>query len=169
MPQSKEELERWYEIPDPWGYTSNLHDWERKKRILKALEGKRFERALDIGCGEGFITKDLPAFALYGLEASDNAKSRVSPNVTTITQPEGKYGLIIATGVLYSQYDWRSMLDLIKAHACGTILTSHIKDWEMPEIAEILEIADQIHEEEFPYREYMQKLRVFEIKDEASA
>jgi hypothetical protein len=56
--QNQNELEKWYQKNDPWDYTGNKDDAYRKERILSNL--KTYNRGLDIGCGEGFITKDLP-------------------------------------------------------------------------------------------------------------
>ena len=56
--QSKQELEKWYEEPDKWGYFSNEYDALRLQKILFVLGWgkKRYDRVLDIGCGEGFMT-----------------------------------------------------------------------------------------------------------------
>lgn len=131
----------------------------RKEKILNHLQNK-YNRALDIGAGEGFITKDLPAKEIFAYEISDNASSRLPENVKRTTQPEGKYDLIIATGVLYEQYNWREMLDLIKKHANGTVLLSNIKAWEVKEVEEL---GEPIFTEEYPYREYIQKLRIYDF------
>jgi hypothetical protein len=152
--QSKDELEAWYQTPDPWDYKNTPDDIERKKRILAALPAK-YKRALDIGCGEGWITKDLPAEVIHGLELSDTARARIPPPAIGVTKPAGKYDLIILTGVLYKQYDHNRMIDTVYTHAAkgATILTCHIKDWEheLPSDAEYIE--------EFPYREYVEILR----------
>lgn len=160
--QTKQELEAWYAKKDPWGYKNNPDDTARKKRLLSLLK-KRYDRALDIGCGEGWITQSLPADAIFGLETSDSAAERFPSNVTRIDAPEGKYDLVVATGVLYSQYNWRQMLDWIKNHASGTILLSNIKDWERPEVAELNEIANMRFSDEYPYRQYTQKLRLYDV------
>ena len=61
--QTKQELENWYEQEDPWDYTITEDDIYRTHFYLTVLEDLdgTYERALDIGAGEGFITKDLPA------------------------------------------------------------------------------------------------------------
>jgi hypothetical protein len=73
--QSRDELDEWYATPDPWGFQSNPADADRKARILAAIKrpGPRYKRALDIGCGEGWISKDLPAALIHGLEWSEKA------------------------------------------------------------------------------------------------
>lgn len=155
MSQSKEELEEWWSTPDAWGYTTNPDDLIRKGHILTALEPHYYHRALDIGCGEGWITKDLPASLIHGLELSDTARARIPEPVIAITEPEGEYDLIVLTGVLYDQYNYKAMMKMAKDHSRRgtTILTCHIKDWEheLPLKTEYVE--------EFPYREYVEVLR----------
>ena len=65
--QTKEELEHWYAVSDPWLYRQTLDDQIRKDLILDFLPLK-YQRALDIGCGEGFVTTDLPAIDIHGIE-----------------------------------------------------------------------------------------------------
>lgn len=160
MAQSKQDLEDWYNIKDPWGYSSNSDDLNRKRMILDALNPYApFKRALDIGCGEGFITKDLPAKQIEGIEISDNAASRLPEKVKRVVNPSGQYDLIICTGMLYDQYDHHSFLSWIKSHIepKGTVLTCNIKDWEV----NTLPSDYQVHQFEFPYRTYTQILRVY--------
>lgn len=156
--QSKQSLEEWYKDPDPWGYETNPDDIARKQKILDILaEHGPYFRALDIGCGEGWITKDLPSPEIHGIERSDAAAERLPDNVTRLHEPYGTYDLIVCTGVLYKQYDWRQITEWIKNSARGIVLTSNIKSWEINELP-----ADkQIFETEFPYRDYIQKLRVY--------
>ena len=158
--QSKQELESWYSTEDPWGYKSNPHDSYRKVRILDALRGKKYNKALDIGCGEGWITQYLPAKVIHGLELSEKASERIPKPVIPVTEPKGKYDLIVLTGVLYKQYDYQAMTDMALKHIKkgGTILTCHIKDWEIP-----LPLKED-NLLEFPYREYVEVLRRYTCK-----
>ena len=57
MKQTKTELENWYQNTDPWNYEKTTDDIIRKEKILSLLS--TYTTALDIGCGEGFITKDI--------------------------------------------------------------------------------------------------------------
>ncbi len=159
--QSKEDLERFYETPDPWGYETNDADEFRKYEILRALKlYGPFERALDVGCGEGFITKDLPAKHIYGHDLSESAMARLPMNVTATTTPYGGFDLVVATGVLYQQYDAPTMIEMIERCASDIILTCHIKAWEIN-----LELygasVEEIYTIEFPYREFTEVLRIF--------
>lgn len=165
MSQSKDELDAWYSKPDPWQYQTTPDDIFRKRVILSVLDlyGVRYARALDIGAGEGFITQSLPAAMIQAYELSDTAATRLPDNVKRVTEPIGKYDLILATGVLYSQYDWRGMVDMINQYASGIVLTCSIASWEVS--AAWLGIrGKQIFTAEFPYREWNQKLRVIDVR-----
>lgn len=158
--QTKEDLEEWYNVTDPWDYKDNPDDQYRKSLILDALSPHApFQRALDIGCGEGFITADLPAKQIEGIELSDNAAKRLPDKVKRVVNPTGKYDLIICTGMLYDQYDHHSFLSWIRSHIApgGIVLTCNISAWEINTLPDDY----QIHEYEFPYRTYIQKLRVY--------
>lgn len=151
-------MDEYYANEDPWGYESHADDLKRKYEILSQVR-YQYQRALDIGCGEGWITQDLCANQKYGLELSPVAASRCPESVTVITEPVGTYDLVIATGVLYKHYDYHRFLDIIKKHASETIITCNIESWEVPEV---MNIGTQTFTKVFPYRNYTQRLRVFE-------
>lgn len=163
----KEPLEKFYEKEDPWDYTKRPDDIKRKGYILHWLNYfGPFEYALDIACGEGWITKDIPATNIAGYEISDNAASRFDPKIRRCTTPLGQYDLIMATGCLYSHYNYQTFLDMIKKHASKFVLTCNIASWEVPGICDFIP-GDQIIEMKFPYQagEEMveQQLRIFKI------
>ncbi len=165
MVQTKEDLESWYENEDPWFYRTTIDDHVRREiiiGILKTVCGFS-ERALDLGAGEGFITEKLPAADISAYDISSTALTRLSPGIRRCESPAGIYGLVVATGVLYQQYDWRLLTDLMHKHASEFILTCSIKEWEVPEAISRIP-GKEIFMAEFPYRnEYVQKLRVFHI------
>jgi tRNA G46 methylase TrmB len=154
--QSKEELENWYLTEDPWGYKINLDDLHRKNKILSILDN--YETALDIGCGEGFVTTHLPATKIFGIELSDNASLRLPKNVNRLNEPSGKYELVITTGTLYQQYNHQQITQWIKESASHHILVGGIKDWIIWS-----DFGKIIKEIEFQYREYTQIVRLYEI------
>jgi hypothetical protein len=166
--QSVEEIEKPYSVPDPWGFKKNPDDLKRKNKILdictnyilyeNAFGSFKYKNALDIGCGEAWITESLPSQNKYGYELSSQARSRWRSWVENYN-PVLKYDLILATGILYYHYDYPLFIKMINDHSSRIIVTCNIKDWEVKEINQIK--AAQIHEEEFSYREYTQKLRVF--------
>lgn len=158
MAQSKQDLEDWYSKKDPWGYNDNSDDKVRKQVILDAISPYApFKRALDIGAGEGFITKDLPAKEIEAIEVSDSASERLPSHIKRVKKPTDKYDLIILTGVLYDQYEGQKLIDWAKEHCDGIIVTCNIKDWEINPLP-----ADaMVHTYEFPYRTYTQSLKVY--------
>lgn len=157
--QKSDEINAWYVTKDPWKYATTPDDLLRKKKILGAIPGKYY-RALDIGAGEGWITKDLPAEYIYGYEISENATHRFPANVRLCTEPIGMYDLILATGVMYPQYDYKKFVEIIKDHANGIVILCNIKEWEVPEVASI---GTPLYSKEFDYREYKQVLRVYDF------
>lgn len=155
--QSKKEIEQWFENKDPWGYENNPEDIRRKEFILSLLK-KKYKRALDIGCGEGWITKDLPARWIYGYEISDNAAKRFPKNVKREIDPTGEYDLILATGVMYKHYDYDRFLNIILNNASGTVLLSNIKEWEV----DVSRLGTPVFQTEYPYREFTQSLKIYD-------
>lgn len=158
--QSKQELEDFYKNQDPWGYKTNPEDANRLKQILFLLGwGQRsYKRALDIGCGEGFITTKLPAEEIHGMDISDNALTRLPQNVKAVSQPEGKYDLVITTGTLYQQYDHEKIHKLIVQSASKYVLIGGIADWLVN-----YSYGKQVHFHCFNYREFTQKLTLYDI------
>lgn len=159
--QPFKEIDEAYLKPDPWSYQSSEEDKKRKDIIIDRICNLdiEFERALDVGCGEAWISKDLPAKEIFGYECSDNAASRFPDNVKRVLKPEGDYDLIVATGVMYYHYDWKTFLSIIRNHASNIFVTSNIKDWQIKELQEFE--PNLIHEEEFPYNEHKQHLRIY--------
>lgn len=158
MPQTKEEIEKFYEQEDPWGYETHPDDDQRQRWILGALDAfPFFRRALDIGMGEGWLTINLPAVRLNGIELSDEAAARANPDIQRVSAPDGKYDLVIATGVLYPHYNIDQMLQWIDEAADGIILTCHsqnLGDQRLP--------YEQIFYAEFPYKDTKQIMRVYD-------
>ncbi len=168
MSHIKQQLEQFYAKEDPWGFKTNSDDLKRKNIIIQKsklyckqkLGQEIYQNALELGAGEGWITKDLPAKNVYGYEISDLARSRWPTNVKQF-DPSIKYDLIIAPGVLYKQYDYTTFLNMIRKYSSGIVMTISIKDWE------INNLKNQIFEMEFAYRQYTEKLRIFNAKDDA--
>lgn len=155
--QSKEELENWYRFPDPWAYKTTQDDLDRKEKIISMLP-IRYQRAIDIGCGEGFVSHDLPATEIHGIEMSDLAAARLPWNVKRVTEPEGVYDLVMTTGTLYAQYNHEQIVNWIKRCSCRHILIGGIKDWLMP-----YSFGNVISRTEFPYRQYIQSVILYEV------
>jgi len=167
--QALSAIDDFYKRADPWGYQEHPDDAIRKDTILSILKDpmitgrESFEVALDIGAGEGWITKDLPAARIYGIETSDNAAARFPENVRRIKEPREKYDLITVTGMMYSHYNFHTFIKWVERSANGIVLLCNIQEWEVPIVRENRIKWNQIHEETFPYREYNQQLRVYDF------
>jgi len=150
-----------YRTPDPWGFKTHPDDARRKDLIINALSGRKFQRALDYGCGEGWITADLPADELFGWDIVPEAMARFPENVQIwdcdSTEP---FDLVVATGVLYPWYGGASAVEKIRSIASNFILTCHMAEPEIPEVARL---GTQIHCEFFAYRGMNEVLRIFEV------
>jgi hypothetical protein len=166
--QPLKEIDDSYKTSDPWGYQKSPEDARRKAKIIEAAQSCFEEslpprRTLDIGAGEGWITKDLPGRELFAFECSDNAAARLPSNVKRVLDPVGageKFDLVVATGIMYGHYDIRKFLDIIQNCASNMIVTSNIASWEAQDWWAGLDLM-KIAEETFPYNEHLQKLRIF--------
>ncbi len=156
--QEQAELDKFYQTPDPWAYQKTDDDWKRRDRILGVLRKYGpYKRLLDIGAGEGWLTRSLPAREKHAIELSDVAASRFPSGVNRVFVPEGKYDLVVLTGVLYAQYDWQTMKHTALDAAKSYLLTSHIKEWEVTTFP-----FRVIEEQTFPYREFEQHLILYD-------
>lgn len=175
--QDKKDIEDWYaENPDPWDYEKNSDDLKRKKTLLEALPKHKFNKVLDIGCGNGFITQSLPGNQIYGVDISTNAIEHARKKIDNenITFFEGnlfdlntkfkneKFDLIIITGVLYKQYIGKS--SILIYHIINELLSSggifvhvHINDWYKLQFPFF-----KIQRLEYSYRQYTHVLEVYE-------
>ena len=159
--QTKQELEYWYKDEDPWDYRTHPDDIYRKNFYLTALEhlGEEYERALDIGAGEGFITQDLPAKEIHAIELSDVAAARLPENVKRVQAPIGEYDLVLVTGLLYQQYDHASIARTASEAASKHICIGGISEWLLP-----YNFGEVIRSFEFPYREYLSRFSIYETR-----
>ncbi len=157
--QTEEQLNEFYTTPDPWGYQTHPDDTMRKQAILGTLaKYGEFDKGLDLGAGEGWITADLPAKVKCGYELSDVAASRFPKGVKRVKKLSGKYDLIVACGVLYKEYEVEALLEAIKKHAGRIVLTCNIEGLEVNTLDfKVLE------EFTFPYREYVEHLVIYEV------
>ena len=161
--QTKQQLDNWYKKKDPWQYESHPDDMYRKNFYLAVLEdiGPYFDTALDLGAGEGWITKDIPAKQIHALEISDEAAQRLPNNVERVSSVTSKYDLVMATGVLYAQYDHESIAASIhEASDIGTLVfIGGIKTWLKPHT-----FGTKVHEYCILYREYESVIQIWEYQ-----
>lgn len=156
--QSKEELEIWYKTEDPWKYKITQDDKTRLENVLHFLSPNTYEKILDIGCGEGFVTTNLPGKEIHGIEISDNAASRLPENIVRVHNPSHKYDLVCTTGTLYPQYNHQQIYEWIQESASKHIFIAGIKDWLID-----YDFGKLIKEKKFKYREFTQVFRLYEI------
>jgi SAM-dependent methyltransferase len=79
--QTPNQIEDWYRDHDPWGYETNPDDIRRRSILLSELPRGQYQRVLDIGCGEGFVTHSLPGNEVLGIDVSLNALSLMQRNL----------------------------------------------------------------------------------------
>lgn len=173
MIQKKEELEKWYEIEDPWGYNVDKADLIRRDVLLSEIPKKEYKNVLDIGCGEGFVTKKLPGTNVFGIDISQNAINYANEIATEALQfRQGsifeidkifdiKFDLIIITGVLYPQYIGKSsnliflLIDKI-LNEKGILISVHINEWYQLQFPYLK--RKQLY---YDYREYTHNLEIY--------
>lgn len=175
--QSSHSLDAFYENEDPWSYDSTPDDQRRLETLLAALPREKFNRTLDIGCGNGFITAHLPGRNVFGIDLSQRAiewarirakrlDKRVDYRQGSIFEIDsvfvgGGFDLIVVTGVLYPQYIGKAFnllsikLDQLLADG-GYLVLVHIHEWYKAGFPYKL-IDRQI----YPYREYDHLLEVY--------
>jgi len=98
--------------------SSSGEDHGRRDILVGAIPKHQYNRALDIGCGDGFITQRLPAKSVVGLDSDpviiQRAKTLDDPKISFETGslfdvPEifghkPLFDLIVISGVLYPHY-----------------------------------------------------------------
>ena len=100
---------------DPWGYETSEYERAKYQRTVASLDGRKFKRALDVGCSIGILTRMVArrCCELVAVDASALAVHRAqrrlsgSPNVrvhrSTLPEqmPDGSFDLILCSEVLY--------------------------------------------------------------------
>lgn len=174
--QSVDDIEQWFTKDDPWGYEEHPDDAKRKAVIKSLLANREYNRVLDIGCGDGFITRELPGKEIIGIDISENAvaqareKSAGKPHITyaasslfDLPKPgfADSFDLIIITGVLYPQYIAQgellafTLLDSMLKQG-GVLISCHIDEWYSFRFPYLT-----FHREYYSYREYTHLLEGF--------
>jgi 2-polyprenyl-3-methyl-5-hydroxy-6-metoxy-1,4-benzoquinol methylase len=171
--QSRDDLEKWYDAPDPWGYEQSTDDLNRRAMLLAVLPEKQYSRVLDIGCGDGFVTHRLPGESIIGVDLSekalDFARRRQTPHVdyralSIFDLPHanvGKFDLVVITGVLYPQHIGEGQLlvytiidELLEPG--GHLVCAHITEWYRCQFPYI-----SLTREYYRYREFSHVVEVY--------
>lgn len=170
MKTTKDELERTYDVVDPWGYQTHPADIERKQIILDTAERYGpFAAALDVACGEGWITKDIQAREIWGHEFSRKARERwpscIKQYHPLVGYPQGTFDLVMITGALYENYDWESFVEIINRVGSGIVITCNIATREFWKATEAIE-GQLVEVKHFDYHRspeemFTQRLRVY--------
>src|SRR5919108_3389725 len=63
---------------DPWDIETSAYERDRCAQLLKRLEGRRYPRVLELGCGAGYLTRQLAPHAdhIVALDISQTAIDR---------------------------------------------------------------------------------------------
>lgn len=172
------ELDAFYQERDPWSYETTEDDAVRKRRLLSLLPKRDYGRVLDIGCGNGFLTEDLPGSHVLGCDISENAvrwaRERISSRADRdrfefrraglfdlSSEQIGRFDLIVITGVLYPHYIGSSfslvrlVIDDLLADG-GVLVSCHIQEWYAHRFPYTLVDASF-----YPYRDFHHRLEVF--------
>jgi len=173
MIQKTEEIDKWHLEKDPWGYESNSFDKKRKNILLAEIPELDYKNVLDIGCGQGFITQDLPGENVIGVDISEKAIKFAQEKNSEVEFKAGsifdlntmfsstKFDLIVITGVLYKQYIGQSnnliylIIDSL-LNKNGVLLCVHIDGWYNSSFPYL-----KSKELFYPYREFTHKLEVY--------
>lgn len=167
-------IEEFYTSSDPWNYDKTPDDQTRIEMLLSELPKQSYERVLDIGCGNGFLTAHLPGKEIIGVDVSEKAlnwaQKRCSDSRYSFRQagifdlhPEqlGTFDLIVITGVLYPQYIGNALeltrlrIDSI-LRPSGILMHAHIIGWFKGGFR-----YDSISTHVYKYREYHHLLETY--------
>jgi SAM-dependent methyltransferase len=171
--QTLDELENWHRTDDPWAYETTSDDARRKATLLSELPERGYRRVLDIGCGHGYVTRDLPGEEVVGVDISAEAIRRaqrhanqklrfVQASIFELDERvERPFDLIVITGVLYPQYVGRAIglvyrnIDRLLANG-GLLISVHIDAWYEARFPLL-----RLREHFYPYREYIHRLELY--------
>jgi SAM-dependent methyltransferase len=120
-------MEGLWERGDPWDLENSVYERDRCVQLVKMIEGRRYPRVLEIGCGAGYLTRMLAAHAdhIVALDISQTAIDRarsLSASQTHVDfrtgnvmeykpQVDGPWDLVVFTeticylGWLYPMFD----------------------------------------------------------------
>ena len=117
----RERLDREYfedlyeQSPDPWGFETSPYERKKYERTLGVLQGRRYRRALEVGCSFGVFTTMLAPLCdeVRAVDVSEKAvaaarnrlagfpHARVERRRLPEQTPEGPFDLIVVSEVLY--------------------------------------------------------------------
>ncbi len=176
--ESAVELDRFYAVPDPWAYDDNSSDARRVAELRALLPRVQYKRVLDIGCGNAYLTSQLPGDHVLGCDVSSEAVHWAEQRVRARPDRDrfeffraslfeldslglGCFDLVVVTGVLYPQYVGRaySLVNIIVSSLVrpdGILVSCHIEDWYDHRFP-----LTRVAQSRYPYREFEHLLEVF--------
>jgi SAM-dependent methyltransferase len=110
------EFDRLYAAdPDPWDFATSPYERAKYDATIRALDGRRFARGLELGCSIGVLTERLAAHCddLLAVDLADAALTQARARLADLPHvrverreipeefPAGPFGLIVASEVLY--------------------------------------------------------------------
>lgn len=173
MIQKLDDLNDFHKNEDPWNYKRNTDDQKRLEILMHELPKTKYNRILDIGCGQGFLTQHLPGNEIIGVDISAEAVKHASKLKTKKlsfkqlsifdlkTEGLGKFDLIVITGVLYPQYigESSSLIYLTIDNLLnenGTLISVHINEWYNLQFPYL-----KIKQMYYDYRDYTHNLEIY--------
>jgi len=134
--ETREEWEEWYARPNPWDNEGSLEDRVRIRAVTERLAMARFRLALDLGCGEGFMTSALARTAerTLAFDISGQAVRRAQARFPAIEFAQGEirevarrpdvvampFDFVSVAEVLYYLQDDRDRAEAVEAiHGLG--------------------------------------------------
>ena len=172
--QSVRDINDWHEKKDPWNYETTKDDQKRKDVLLSELPRSSYESVLDIGCGQGFVTRDLPGKTILGVDvseaavkqANENAREGLSFQAGSVFDldrelPKEAYDLVVITGVLYDQYIANGYARAYQAidHVLkpgGHLVSVHIDEWYRARFPYLM-----LRSSFYSYREFWHRLEIY--------
>ena len=141
----REYFEKLYaKSPDPWNFATSEYEQRKYEQTLKVLQGRRFQRALEVGASIGIFSEMLAPYCdeLLAVDTSERAvelarerlsgQGNVHVEQRTLPEemPEGPFDLIVASEILYYLPQETMLLTLQRfeeelAPGCGTLLAVH--------------------------------------------
>jgi SAM-dependent methyltransferase len=124
--------------PDPWDFETSPYEAAKYEATIAALEGRHYDKALEIGCSIGVLTARLREHVgeLLAIDVSPAAIERARARNPTVNIqrreipedfPDGDFDLVIASEVLY--YLDAPALEATLERIRGTLLAVH---WRGP-------------------------------------
>lgn len=171
--QDLKEINNWHKKNDPWDYENNPEDEKRRNYLISEIPKREYSKVLDIGCGQGYITRSLPGKSVLGVDISDEAIKKANEkhiddrlsfrklSLFELSELNEKYDLIIITGVLYPQYIGKSsnyiyqLIDNL-LQPDGYLVSVHIDSWYKLRFPYL-----RLTNIYYPYRDFTHLLEVY--------